>query len=155
MKTLRLILSIVSILSACLLWITRTEWQPSLSAFALSENALYYRAMHVSAALFLVLGKKRFDKYIAFGMALILGFDMYHYPILHNLITVITLILACFSLIYLNKGFYRNVMIFLSFSAIIVFVLGYFVSSFHLLFAEIISIGCIMNGKLIENYEET
>jgi len=153
-KLLRTVLSSVSIVSAVLVWLTRTRPLESLSAFALEDNAIYYRIMHISASLFFILGGRinRMDYYLSFGMALILAFDMYHYPIIHNTVTGATLLLACLSLIYYSKGFERSLMWFLSGVAVGVFTIGYFSPSLHLLLAEIIAMACIMCGKLRENW---
>jgi len=136
-----------------MIWLTRTKPLESLSAFALEDNAIYYRIMHISASLFFILGGRinRMDYYLSFGMALILAFDMYHFPVIHNTVTALTLLLACTSLVYYSKGFERSLMIFLSGTAIGIFVIGYFFS-LHLLAAEIIAMGCIMCGKLRENW---
>lgn len=157
-KQIRTVLSIISIVSAIVLWLSRSEWLPSLSSFALSDNAIYYRVMHITASWFFLLGGRNnsHDYFLAFGMGLILSFDMYHYPILHNTVTILTLLFACFSLIYkASRGFERSLAIFLSSMATGVFLVGYFVPSFHLLIAEIIAMAGITCGKLREiwNYE--
>ena len=150
-RILRTVLVCASIVSAILLWFTRSEWLNSLSAFALSDNVVYYRVMHLTAVLFFALGERK-NLILAFGMASILAFDMYHFPTIHNIVTAFTLGYACFDLIRTNKGFERTIMIFLSFSAVLFFCIGYFVDSFHHLLAEIIAMVCVMNGKLRETW---
>ena len=145
---------VISILSACLVWITKSEWLPSLSAFALSDNALYYRTMHISASFAFLLDfahYKRLSNFLlGIGMALILIFDMYHYPFIHNFITFSVLIFACASIMYKLKGFELHIATVLSVITLLVFALGYFVESFHLLLAEIIAMCAILTGKLRE-----
>ena len=151
-KIISISLVFISILSACMLWFTRSEWLPSLSAFALSDNALYYRLMHLSASWFLIINYKSswHNLLLGFGMGLILIFDMYAFSMVHNIVTVATLSFACFSIIYNAKGFERNLSIFLSGSAILYFCIGFFNNTFHLLIAEIIAMALIMVGKLRE-----
>lgn len=151
-KILRTVLIIISVASAITLWFTRSEWLNSLSSFALSENVMWYRTMHICAILFLMSDARnnKHSYYLAFGMSLILIFDMYHHFWLHTIFTASTLAFACFSIIYNNLGFEKNVMYFLSFVAIFIFCIGYFVQSFHFLMAEIIALSCIYIGKLRE-----
>jgi len=147
-------LVITSILSACMLWFTRSEWQESLSAFALSDNVMWYRLMHLSASWFLILNYKSswHNLIIGFGMGLILIFDMYHYFTIHAIVTVATIVFTCYSLIINSKDFEQHLMFFLSGVAVLVFGIGYFDSTFHLLLAEIIAMLCLMTGKLREFY---
>jgi hypothetical protein len=158
MKRLKTILLSVSIVSACVLWFTRSESLPSLSAFALSDNALYYRLMHLSASWFFLINafSKRYvtEFLLALGMGLILSFDMYNYKVLHFIFTGATLALACFTLVYKKKGFEFKQYMFISVGASIIFVLGFFTEALHLLLAEIIAMTVIINGKLLEVWEE-
>jgi hypothetical protein len=151
-KIIKTILTVVSITSAILLWVTREEWLPSLSAFALSTNVLWYRTMHISAIIFCTIdGARRKSSYfLAFGMSLILIFDMYHHTLIHNIATASTLLLACILLLVENKGFERIVMVPIVLSAVLFFSVGYFNSTFHFLMAEILALGCIYIGKLRE-----
>ena len=135
---------LASILCGSLLWFTRAEeWMPSLSSMANSPNVMWYRAMHLSAAMFFMIHggatKKWLNYVIGACMGGILVFDMYSYPFLHNSITVAALALSMFYLIYNNKGFDRSVGIFLSFLAAGFFVLGYWNPTFHFLMAELIA----------------
>ena len=152
MKTAKTILGVLSIFSAIMLWSTKGEWLGSLSAFALSDNVHWYRCMHLCIISFFLINvsNKWYEFLIPIGMSSVFIFDMYHFPTIHNVSTAISLLLACFGIIYANKGFWRNVMMFLSGSAILIFCLGYFSNTVHLLLAEIIAIVCLMNGKLLE-----
>ena len=153
-KTIITTLYVVSILSACLVWFTRTEWLPSLSAFALSDNAIFYRMMHITASWALLMDYVKYNRVynglIGVGMGLILMFDMYNFNFLHNLFTAIVLLYACYSVLKQTKGFEFSVSIFLTGIALLVFGLGYFIDSFHLLMAEIMAIGSILVAKLRE-----
>ena len=158
MKTLKTILLGVTFLSAGLLWWTRDEWLGSLSAFALSDNVLFYRSMHLSMFAFFLINS-RFKKYateyfLALGIGLILVFDMYHHPTIHFWATLLTILLACFTLIVnaessLNKTFAG----FMIGGALTSFACGYFIESFHFLLAEVLCMGFIATGKLKEIYK--
>lgn len=159
MKVLKTVLVSSSILFAIVLWLTRDESLRSLSAFALSDNAIYYRMMHFTASWFFITNALTTNKCITewllgFGMGLILAFDMYHFPLLHNIITASVLGLACYTLIYRTKGFERKLMILLSISAVSVFIIGFKFHEVHLLLAEIVAMVCIMNGKLYLEWKD-
>ena len=155
MKTLKTILLSITFISALLLWITRESYLPSLSAFALSDNASWYRLMHLSMTWFFLINAMDFKKYatefiLALGIGLILIFDMYHHPLIHNLATAFTIALACFTLIVNAKSSLKeNIAIGLVAIAVIIFLIGY-LTNFHLLLAEIIVMALISTGKLIE-----
>ena len=151
-KTISTILISITILSSIMVSVSATEYLQSLSAYALSDNALWYRLMHLTAVMFFMLNtdKNKYNLFIGFLMALILAFDMYHYETIHNVVTASALALAGFSLISVAKGFTRIQMIFITACAVGVFCLGYFNNTVHHLLAEIIAMTCIMNGKLIE-----
>lgn len=154
-KTISTILISITIISAIMVSISATEQLNSLSAYALSDNVLWYRLMHLTAVMFFMLNiyKNKYNLYIGFLMALILAFDMYHYPIIHDVVTASALALAGFSLISVAKGFTRIQMMFISIVAIIIFCLGYFNNTVHHLLAEIIAMSAIMNGKLLEIWQ--
>lgn len=154
MKIIKTVALVLSLICAGILWATRTEWMNSLSSFALSENALYYRAMHLSIISFFILDseKNKHSPFLAIGFAFILIFDMHHHFMLHSVFTAASLAFACFSIIYNSKGFERSIMGFLSFVAILVFCIGYFNTSFHFLLAEVIAMGCLVIGKLRETW---
>lgn len=159
MKTLKRILLIASPVFAALLWVTRSEYLDSLSAFALSDNLVFYNLMHVSMLSFFMLNAQdyyRFNKnfilelLVGFGFGMILSFDMYNNLILHDIFTVGTMLLAGFTLIRNSNGFETHVMWALSSIAVVVFLLGFFISTIHHLLAEIIAISALSIGKLRE-----
>lgn len=156
MKFLKTLLLLTTLISSILLWETKPQPLPSLSAFALEDNALYYRIMLLSASWFFLINALEFKKYVteyilALGMGLILVFDMYHFPITHNIIVGVTFLLACITLIInthkqLNEALAMVIVIL----AILTFIVGYFEESIHLLFAEVVAMTLISTGKLIE-----
>ena len=157
MKLLKTILVAISFISAGLLWITREKYLPSLSAFALSPNAMFYRAMHISMMLFLMINAVDFKKYatefaLAGGMGLILIFDMYNTPTLHNVLTVSTVLLACVTLL-VNSKINKKVAWGLIIGAVGIFAYGYF-TDFHFLLAEVLCMACLSAGKLVEIYSK-
>ena len=151
MKAVSTILITLTILCSIMVSVTATEHLKSLSAYALSENVLWYRLMHLSAVMFFMLNtdKNKYNLYIGFGMGLILAFDMYHFQTIHNLVTVGTLVLAAYSLVEVVKGLVRSQMLFIGVAAVLVFCVGYFTNFRHLT-AEIIAMAVLMNGKLLE-----
>lgn len=155
MKLLKTILLSITFISAALLWITRSEYMDSLSAFALSENARFYRLMHISAAFFFLVNALDFKKYateyaLAGGMALILIFDMYNDPVLHYVFTVATLLTACVTLI-INSHLKKWLSYSITVAAVVVFLVGR-TPLLHFLFAEVIAMALIASGKLTEIY---
>lgn len=157
MKVLKTILLSITFLSAITLWLTRDQYMPSLSSFALSDNAMWYRMMHVSVVMFFTINAVEFKKYatefaLAGGMACILIFDMYRTPDLHTIITVGTLLLACVTL-FVNSKISKVVAGFLTLSAAGIFAFGYF-TEFHFLLAEVLAMACISAGKLIEIHQD-
>ena len=151
MKIVSTILVSITIFCSIMVGVTAIEQLGSLSAYALADNVLWYRLMHLSVVMFFMLNidKNKYNLYIGFGMALILAFDMYHFQNVHNIITVATFTLAAYSLIEVVKGFARSQMLFIGVAAVLVFGVGYF-SNFRHLTAEIIAMSVLMNGKLIE-----
>lgn len=159
MKILKTVLLSITFISAALLWFTKDQYMSSLSAFALSDNAMYYRAMHLSMIGFFIVNAISLKKYvteyaIALGLALVLMFDMYNSPVLHNVFTVGTLLLACVTLlINVRKNTLdRSLARLLVACAVGIFLIGY-VTEFHFLLAEILAMLCIATGKLIEIHE--
>lgn len=157
MKTLKTILLINVFLSATILWLTREDWLPSLSAFALSTNAMWYRMMHISAIGYFLINAVQFKKYatefaLAGGMALILIFDMYNTPTLHNVFTVATLVAACATLFINSPKIPWYLATGVTVGAFGTFAYGYY-SDFHFLLAEIIAMAFVTGGKLFENYK--
>ena len=157
MKRLKTTLLSLSFVFAGLLWFTKDEYLPSLSAFALSSNAMYYRAMHLSVAFFFMINAIDFKKYatefaLAGGMGLILIFDMYNTPTLHNVITVSTILLACFTLV-VNSIIEKWRAWLLVGGAVGAFVIGYF-TDFHFLLAEVMCMAFLATGKLLEIHKK-
>lgn len=150
-KLLRTCLLIGSILSAIVLWITRTGYSPSLSSFANANNQIFYYLCLLSSSWFFILnGSKRdnnLDYWVGFGMGCILLTNMYIMPIAHNIATGLTLGLAIFNIIYETSKKERIVNIFLGIGAIGIFCIGYF-TSFNFLFAEVIAMACIAIGMI-------
>lgn len=156
MKLLKTLLLGITFVSALLLWFTRDQFMPSLSSFALSENAMYYRMMHISILYFFVINAVEFKKYatefvIAGGIGCILIFDMYNTPLLHNVFTGATLALACITLLINVKtsALDRSLAWLLVGCAVGIFLVGYF-TKLHFFFAEVIAMACIAAGKLVE-----
>jgi len=150
-KLLRTCLVSGTILLAALLWFTRTEYFPSLSAFANAQNQIFYNSMHIVASWFFIMnGAKRnnnLDYWVGFGMGGILLTNMYTYPMAHNIVTAATLGLAVFNIIYSSRNFERIVSIFLGTTAIIVFLVGY-LTDMHFLLAEVIAMACVAIGMI-------
>ena len=155
MKVLSTILISLTILCSIMVGVTATEHLKSLSAYALADNVLWYRLMHITAIMFFMLNKNKnkYNLFVGFGMGLILAFDMYHFHIIHNVVTVGTLLLAAFSLIEVARGLTKKQMIMLSVAAVSVFCVGFFTNFRHLT-AEIIAMAILMNGKLLEIYKD-
>lgn len=157
MKTLKTILLISSFLFSGILWLTREEYLESLSAFALSKNALYYRAMHISTILFFMVNAISYKKYatefaLAGGMSLILIFDMYNHNVLHSIFTISTVLLACLTLV-INSKLNKRLSWILVIGACTTFSIGYF-TSMHFLLAEVITMAILASGKLLEIYKK-
>jgi hypothetical protein len=156
MKLLKTILLSVTFLSAFLLWLTRSEWMPSLSSFALSENVVFYRFMHLSMSWFFLINALEFKKYATeFVLALLVGcilaFDMYHHHTLHLIFTAATVLLCCFTLLFnVNKGLNSTFAMICVVGAVGTFAVGYFVEAFHFLLAEVICMAFLSAGKLKE-----
>ncbi len=155
MKLLKTILLVFAILAAFSVWWTREVDLQSLSAYATAINVAFYRTMHLCMFAFFILNAQGFKKYvteyvIALGIAFIFIFDMYDFPLLHNIATAFTVILACFTLLVNTEpGLKERIAIPLVIGAVFSFCIGYF-TSFHHLFAEIITMSLISTGKLIE-----
>ena len=158
MKLLKTLLLSVTFTSAFLLWLTRSEWMPSLSSFALSDNVVFYRFMHLSMSWFFLVNAIEFKKYATeFVLALLVGcilaFDMYHHYTLHLIFTAGTILLGCFTLLFnVNKGLNSAFALICVLGAVGSFTTGYFIDSFHFLLAEVICMAFLAAGKLKEIY---
>lgn len=140
-----------SILSAITLWLTRTEYFPSLSSFANANNQIFYYLCLLGSSWFFILnGAKRdnnLDYWVGFGMGGILLTNMYIMPTAHNIVTGLTLALAVFNIIYETTKKERIVNTFLGAGAVGIFCVGYF-TSFNFLFAEVIAMAFIATGMI-------
>lgn len=107
MRILKTILATLPLIFAGLLWATRVEFLPSQSAFALSVNNPYYWAMHISIMIIFIVDaitdKRVMSYFVAGGFMMVLGFNMYDYPVLHNWVTAIATALAVFNIIYYSS----------------------------------------------------
>ena len=159
MKFLKTIALLITFASALALWLTRENYMESISAFALSKNALYYRTMHLSMVFFFLINAVDFKKYatefvLAAGVAGILIFDMYNNPVLHNIFTVGTLVLACITLLINVKedSLSRELAVLLVLCTLGIFAVGYY-TDMHFFLAEVLAMGFVATGKLIEVYK--
>ena len=167
-KKFRTILIIGSLLSTAMLWLTRSEWQNSLSAFASSDNAQWYNLMHVLAMAFWLLNAAAFNRahkkswifndritirhanldiITGLGMGMILVTNMYLVYTWHVIFTVSTFAVALFNLIFTAP---KKDLVFrwvLASLAIVSFVTGYF-TSFHFLVGEVLAMALIGVGML-------
>jgi hypothetical protein len=155
MKLLKTILLLLSILFSALIWVTRGEDLTSLSAYATADNNVFYNLMHLTASWFFLLNarvKKYATEYLlALGMGLILAFDMYKHTSLHNIVTVVTILLACFTLLWNREtSLDKKVGIAVVISAVSVFVIGYFTDYISFLLAEILVMVLLSSAKLKE-----
>lgn len=127
-KLARTILILLILLMPILIWATKIEQLPSLSAYALSPNAIYYRAMHLFGSwLFLIEGQKfrrHLDMVTGICMGFILIVDMYFSGTVHNIFTASTMGLASFGIIYYSHWRYLGTNILISACAIAAFLLG-------------------------------
>lgn len=140
MKILRTLVLISTILFAGMLWFTRAEWLPSQSAFALSDNVIWYYMMHFSIMLTFLLDEK--GKWLSILGAIatfgIVIYDMYNYPLLHNIMTGTMAAIASASMIYYASTKERPTAIMNVGVGALCFLLGLWVWDFHLFFGEVI-----------------
>lgn len=136
----RTTLMILTLVMPLVLWFTRTEDFPSMSAFANAENNPFYHAMHVFGSwFFLLMGaayRRNWYYWTGFGMGGILFTNMYLVQTVHNIVTATTMGLAVLCMIvYSNQ---RNMVsnIVMASLAVIIFILGFLTNTVHLFFAE-------------------
>lgn len=157
-KHVQTILVISVLFNALMLWLTRVEFLPSMSAFAGAYNQIWYLAMHYSMAFIFFLdgatSKRWLSTLIGFGPLFILGFDMYEYSTAHNWSTGITVVLAVYSIIFQNDKKERPYSILLGVLAGGIFLVGFLVESMHLFLAEAIAELAIGAGVLRRSYNE-
>jgi hypothetical protein len=104
MKILRTIVLVAVLVFAAILWGTKDAPMISQSAFALSPNSLWYVLMHLAIMLTFVLdaifGRRVWGWAVVAASAGTLAFNMYEFPLVHNLFTASIMATAVFNLIY-------------------------------------------------------
>ena len=107
MKILKTAILVCTLLFAATLWFTGDKPLESQSAFALEPNNHWYWLMHLSIFSTFILDAythRRFWSYlVSFMVIWIVAFDMYAYPILHNLVTGAMILMAIANIIYYAK----------------------------------------------------
>lgn len=143
MKVLRTIVLIAVLVFAVILWGTKDAPMISQSAFALSPNNHWYVLMHLSIMLTFVLdavfGRRAWGWAVVVMSAGTLAFNMYDFPLLHNLFTAGIMASAVFNLIYYATPKTRKYAILNSIVGTTVFLLGLFTDGVHVFFAEVIA----------------
>jgi hypothetical protein len=149
MKAVRTGILVLTVLFAAMLWITKSEWLPSQSAFALSENVIWYYLMHASIITTFALEsfksleedrefKAWWSALVAFATLGIVIFDMYSYPVVHNVSTGVMAALAAGNLIYFASKKERPLAIMNCGVGALFFMLGFLIWDVHLFFGEVI-----------------
>lgn len=104
MKIIKTAVLVLTVLFAALLWFTGNQSLQSQSAFALEPNNYWYWLMHLSIFSTFILDAYTDRRFWSFLVALfvlgIVGFDMYAYPLLHNIMTGAMAILAVGNVIW-------------------------------------------------------
>lgn len=143
MKILRTIVLIAVLVFAAILWGTKDAPMISQSAFALSPNNHWYVLMHLSIMLTFVLdaifGRRPWGWAVALASACTLAFNMYDFPVVHNLFTASIMATAVFNLIYYATPHTRKYAILNSVVGTGVFLLGVFMDGVHIFFAEVVA----------------
>ncbi|WZE63585.1 hypothetical protein PANI_CDS0066 [Maribacter phage Panino] len=148
-KILRTGILLSVLVFAGILWFTREVPLISQSAFALSPNKHWYILMHLAIMLTFVLdavfGRRGFGWLVVLGSAGTLAFNMYDFPLTHNIFTAFTMASAVFNLIFYATPKTRPYAILTSFVGSLVFIIG-LSSNLHIFFAEIVAEFCIGVG---------
>jgi hypothetical protein len=130
MKILKTAVIVCTVLFAAILWFTGNQTLQSQSAFALEPNNYWYWLMHCSIFFTFVLDAYTDKRLWSFLVALlvlgIVGFDMYEYPLLHNIMTGAMAILAVGNVIYYAHPKERPIAIMSAFIGSLLFVLSLF-----------------------------
>lgn len=151
MKILRTGLVIAVLLSAAMLWVTRQEDLISQSAYALSPNNIWYVLMHLSImftfALDAIFGRRVWGWAVTLASAGTLAFNMYDFPLVHNLFTAGIVVTAVFNLIYYATPMGRLYAMINSGVGTIVFLMGV-LADVHIFFAEVVIEFCIGVGMV-------
>jgi hypothetical protein len=149
MKIFRTIVLISVLVFAGILWITKEMPMISQSAFALSPNNHWYVLMHLSIMLTFVLdaiiGKRAWGWAVVVASAGTLAFNMYDFPLIHNLFTACIMATAVFNLIYYATPKTRKYAIVNSVVGTVVFLIG-LNTDLHIFTAEVIAETCIGIG---------
>jgi hypothetical protein len=146
-KLTRFTLISLTLLMPIILWLTRIEDFPSMSAFANAPNVIWYHAMHLFGSWFFLLNgaaqKRSLDYFIGFSMGAILLTNMYVYPTIHNIFTGLTIVLAVTSMnVYSSvRNRYRNIS--LSILAVVGFLIGYLTPVYSIFLGEWITMACV------------
>lgn len=156
-RILKTIILASTLVFAAVLWMTRDEFMISQSAFALSDNNHWYWLMHISIIVTFVLDwlhhSRLWSLAVSVASALVLAFDMYHFPWLHNFFTGLMAALAVFNVIYFASKKERPYAIMNSGVGVLVFMLG-FLGDVHLFFGEVViefTIGVSMIRRIWED----
>lgn len=140
MKIIRTLVLVAAIVFGALLWFTRIEWMNSQSEFALADNNYWYRLMHISIILTFMLDAIVYDRAWSFLVAVatvgILMFNMYEYPLTHNIMTGVMAVLAAGNLIYFSSKVERPRAMMNVGVGTLCFLLGLLVWDFHLYLGE-------------------
>lgn len=140
-KILKTAILVCTLLFAGILWFTGDEPLQSQSAFALESNNHWYWLMHLSIFFTFILDAythRRFWSFlVSFFVIWIVAFDMYAYPMLHNIATGIMAVLAIGNVIYYAGPKERMFAIVNSFVGALLFILG-LLSTVHLFFGEVV-----------------
>jgi len=143
MKIFRTIVLINVLLSAIILWATKDVPMISQSAFALSPNNHWYVLMHLSIMLTFVLdaifGRRPWGWAVVLTSAGTLAFNMYDFPLVHNIFTAGIMATAVFNLIYYATPHTRKYAILNSAVASLIFILALTTNGIHVFFAEVVA----------------
>lgn len=155
MKILRILILASTVIFAITLWMTGSRTLESQSAFALEPNNHWYWLMHLSIFFTFVLDSISNRRLWSFLVALstlgIVAFDMYSYPMLHNIMTGTMVILAAGNLIYYAGKKERGIAISNAIIALLLFIIGSF-SIINLFMSELIvefNFGLIMTLRIL------
>ena len=143
MKILRTIVLVAVLVFAAILWGTKDAPMISQSAFALSPKNHWYVLMHLSIMLTFVLdaifGRRAWGWLVVAASAGTLAFNMYDFPLVHNIFTAGIMASAVFNLIWYATPRTRVFAVVNSVVGTTIFLLGLFSPDVHVFFAEVIA----------------
>ena len=146
MKILKTLVLVLTILFACILWFTGNQTLKSQSAFALEPNNYWYWLMHASIfftfALDAYTDRRLWSSLVSFFVLGIVAFDMYEFPVLHNVMTGAMIVLAIGNVVYYATDKERLFAVVNCSIGALLFLLGFF-SAIHLFWAEVIIELCL------------